>query len=80
MKVNFICSFPREVELSSDGFVVENPMTFGITTEDNGPPTVQGNIKDSFKPRALKIFFREYFSDYLTSLDIGDVGTVGTWD
>merc|ERR1711868_217373 len=50
LEVNFICSFPREVELSSDGFVVENPMTVGKTTDENGPATVAGNIKDSFKP------------------------------
>jgi len=50
LEVNFVCSFPREVELSSDGFVVENPMTVGKTTDENGPPTVAGNIKDSFKP------------------------------
>jgi len=50
LEVNFVCSFPREVELSSDGFVVENPMTVGKTTDENGPATVAGNIKDSFKP------------------------------
>ena len=61
MEVNFICSFPREVELSSDGFVVENPMTVGVTTDDNGPPTIQGNIKDSFKVRALKTFENFFF-------------------
>ena len=61
--MNFICSFPREVELSSDGFVVENSMTVGVTTEDNGPPTIQGNIKDSFKVRAPKIF-ENFVSDY----------------
>merc|ERR1712227_1058877 len=49
LEVNFVCSFPREVELSSEGFVVENSMTVGKTTDKNGPPTVAGNIKDSFK-------------------------------
>jgi len=53
LEVNFICSFPREVELSSDGFVVENPMSVGVTTDENGPPTIQGNIKDSFKPMVM---------------------------
>merc|ERR1712227_172262 len=50
LEVNFVCSFPREVELSSDGFVVESSMTVGKTTDENEPPAVAGNIKNSFKP------------------------------
>merc|ERR1712227_976890 len=53
LEVNFVCSFPREVELSSDGFVVENSMTVGKTTDENGPPAVAGNIKNSFKPMEM---------------------------